>query len=50
VLDKIIPFFDHIMLEGAKKANYLDFRRVAVMMRDKIHKTKEGCKIIVQIK
>ena len=50
VLEIMIPFFDRYPLQGVKKANYFDFRRVAFMMRDKAHLTEEGSQIIVQIK
>jgi hypothetical protein len=45
-----MPFLDRYPLQGAKKVNYQDFCRVAFMIRDKAHLTKEGCEAIAKIK
>lgn len=49
-LDKIIPFFDKYPLVGVKRLNYLNFCRVAELMKNKEHLTQEGLDQIRQIK
>jgi hypothetical protein len=41
ILNIFIPLLERYPLQGAKKANFIDFCRVAVLMRDKAHRTKE---------
>jgi len=48
--EKIIPFFDKYPLVGAKRQNYLDFCKVAELMKSKVHLTAEGLEEIKQIK
>jgi hypothetical protein len=48
--EKIIPFFDKYPLVGAKRQNYLDFCKVAELMKSKAHLTIEGLEQIKQIK
>lgn len=48
--NKIIPFFDKYLLHGAKSADYLDFCKVALLMKDKAHLTPEGLSQIIKIK
>jgi hypothetical protein len=42
IIDKVIPFFDKYPIEGIKSLDYLDFKRVAGLMKNKAHLTKEG--------
>jgi len=48
--DKIIPFFDKYPIVGAKRQDYLDFCKVAELMRSKAHLTSSGLEQIKQIK
>jgi len=50
IIDKIIPFFEKYPLQGAKLADYKDFKRVTELMLTKAHLTKEGLEEIRQIK
>jgi hypothetical protein len=50
IIGIIIPFFGRYAIQGSKIENYLDFCRVATMMRDKVHTTQEGFQKIAQIK
>ena len=48
--DKIRPFFAKYPLLGKKKLDYLDFIKVAQLMKSKAHLTKEGLDKIRKIK
>lgn len=48
--DKMIPFFDKYPIVGAKRQDYLDFCKVAELMRSKAHLTSSGLEQIKQIK
>lgn len=50
ITEKIIPFFEKYPLQGLKKLDYLDFKRVAELMQTKSHLTKEGSEQIREIK
>jgi len=50
ISEKIIPFFEKYPLVGAKLQDYLDFVKVAELMRSKAHLTKDGLEEIKQIK
>jgi hypothetical protein len=50
IRDKIIPFFEKYPLYGIKKENYLDFKKVSELMKNKAHLTLEGLEKIKQIK
>jgi hypothetical protein len=50
IRDKIIPFFEKYPLYGIKKENYLDFKKVSVLIENKSHLTLEGLEEIKQIK
>jgi len=50
ILEKIIPFFDKYPLVGSKRKDYLDFCKVAELMRSKTHLTAEGLEQIRVIK
>jgi hypothetical protein len=42
LLGKIIPLFDQYKLQGAKRLDYLDFKRAAELLENKAHFTNEG--------
>jgi len=46
---KIIPFFDKYKIIGVKLQDYLDFKKVAELMRTKDHLTTSGLKKIKEI-
>ncbi len=48
--EKIIPFFDKYSLKSQKIKNYLLFRQIAIMVKNKEHKSNRGIKIIQQLK
>lgn len=50
ITEKIIPLFNEYPLLGAKQENYLDFLKVAELIRSKDHLTNEGLERIKVIK
>lgn len=42
IINVIIPFFDTYPLKGIKAQDYADFRKVAQMIQDGTHLTKDG--------
>lgn len=46
VKDKVIPIFEEFKLQGIKSKNYEDFKKVALLMQNKVHLTREGLDII----
>lgn len=50
ITEKVIPFFEAHPLHGIKKKNFNDFKKVALLMKDKVHLTSEGLKQIQTIK
>ncbi len=46
----LIPFFDKNSLQSEKKKNYLIFRKIAMMVKNNLHHTKNGLKKIKQLK
>jgi len=50
IINKIIPHFDSYPLLTSKNLDYKDFRKVAYMMKDGLHKDKEGMQTIISIK
>lgn len=42
ILDKIIPLFDKHEIKGIKESDYMDFRKVAMLLEDKQHLSEEG--------
>ena len=46
----LIPFFDSHPLQSQKKRNYKIFRQIALMIKEKKHKTKRGLLRIRQLK
>jgi hypothetical protein len=49
ILNKILPFFDNNPLLSMKRLDYLDFCKVAYMIKDKKHLTEEGINNIKKI-
>jgi len=47
---KITPFFDNYKIIGVKLQDYLDFQKVAELMRTKDHLTTSGLKKIKEIR
>lgn len=50
ILNIIIPHFDKYPLFTSKRLDYLDFKRVALMMKEGLHLKKEDQEIIQVIK
>lgn len=50
IIDKIIPLFDKHPLRGSKALDYSDLRKIAYLMKDRVHLTVEGIEQIRQIK
>jgi len=50
VSDKVIPIFEEFKLHGIKSNNYEDFKKVALLMKNKVHLTREGLDEIKKIK
>ncbi|RPB17899.1 hypothetical protein L211DRAFT_799397, partial [Terfezia boudieri ATCC MYA-4762] len=50
ITDKIIPFFDRYPRPGGGVKDFEDFKRVAKLMENKAHLTKEGLSQIYSIK
>jgi len=50
ITEKIIPFFAKYPILGVKKENYVDFCKVAELMKEKAHLTEEGLEQIRKIK
>ena len=50
VFDKVIPIFEQFKLHGIKSKNYEDFKKVALLMQNKDHLTREGLDQIKKIK
>lgn len=50
LINKIIPFFDKYPIVGAKRQDYLNFKRITELMITKAHLTNEGLDQIRQIK
>jgi len=48
--EKVIPFFQKYPILGVKRLDYLDFCRVAELMRNKAHLIEEGLVEIRKIK
>lgn len=48
--EKIIPFFKKYPIEGVKSKDFSDFCKVADLVKNKKHLTKEGLEHIHQIK
>jgi hypothetical protein len=49
IVDVIIPFFEKYSLMGYKNIDFLDFKKVAKIMKSKKHLTSEGYNKIINI-
>lgn len=47
---KIIPLFAQYKLQGSKRLDYLDFCKIAELVKNKVHLTNEGLEQIINIK
>lgn len=50
ITEKIIPFFEKYPILGVKQKNYQDFCKVAKLMKEEAHLTKEAFEQIRKIK
>ena len=50
IIEKIIPFFNKYPILGVKYLDFLDFCKVAQIMKNKNHLTKDGLEKIKLIK
>jgi hypothetical protein len=50
ITDKIIPFFDEYNIQGVKAKDFNDFKEASILMKSKLHLTKEGLDKILLIK
>ena len=50
VNDKVIPIFEEFKLHGVKSKNFEDFKKVALLIKNKVHLTQEGLDAIKVIK
>jgi hypothetical protein len=50
LLGKIIPLFAQYKLQGSKRLDYLDFCKIAELVKNKVHLTNEGLEQIIYIK
>lgn len=50
ITEIIIPFFEKYPLHGNKNRDFSDFRKVAQLIKDKAHLTKDGFEEICKIK
>jgi hypothetical protein len=50
VSDKVIPIFAEFKLHGIKSQNYEDFKKAALLIKNKAHLTREGLDEIKKIK
>jgi hypothetical protein len=50
VSNKVIPIFEEFKLHGIKSQNFEDFKKVALLMKNKVHLTREGLDEIKKIK
>nr|QDG01222.1 LAGLIDADG endonuclease [Scytalidium sp.] len=50
ILNTIIPFFDQYTIKGKKSLDYVEFRKVAFMVKNKEHLTEKGLNEILNIK
>ena len=50
IYEKIIPFFNLYQIEGVKSLDFSDWCKVANLINNKAHLTKEGFKDIRKIK
>ena len=52
LVNDIIPFFDKHIIRGSKHSNFLDFKKVALIIKNKEHLKEDGLalKNILQLK
>jgi len=50
VFDKVIPIFEEFKLHGVKSNNFEDFKKAALLIKNKQHLTREGLDKIKEIK
>jgi len=50
IINIIIPFFNKYPIHGAKAFDYADFCKIALLIEDKAHLTKEGLDKIRKMK
>jgi len=50
VFDKVIPIFEEFKLHGVKSNNYEDFKKAALLIKNKEHLTRKGLDQIKKIK
>lgn len=50
LIGKVIPFFKKYQIEGVKSKDFKDFCKVAELMKNKTHLTKDGLDQIRKIK
>jgi LAGLIDADG DNA endonuclease family protein len=48
--EKIVPLFDKYPVQGLKRLNYADFVKVWQLMKNRLHLTTDGVKLIRKIK
>nr|YP_010170355.1 LAGLIDADG homing endonuclease [Phanerochaete carnosa]QRZ60336.1 LAGLIDADG homing endonuclease [Phanerochaete carnosa] len=48
--EKIIPFFEEYQIQGVKAKEFNDFKEASILIKSKLHLTKEGLDKIVLIK
>jgi hypothetical protein len=49
IINKIIPFFNQYPILGIKSLDFVDFKKVAELMKNKEHLTKAGFNEIIKI-
>jgi len=50
ITEKIIPFFEEYNIQGVKAEDFNDFKEASILMKSKLHLTKEGLDKIILIK
>ena len=50
VSEKVIPIFEEFKLHGIKYQNFEDLKKAALLMKNKVHLTREGLDEIKKIK
>ena len=50
ITDKIIPFFEEYNIQGVKAKDFNDFKEASILLKNKLHLTKEGLDKILFIK
>ena len=50
ITDKIIPFFEEYNIQGVKAKDFNDFKEASILLKNKLHLTKEGLDKLLLIK